>query len=106
MVGSLSRGSSGPRPKISSRISRERRSRSAKLRGTASLLTAVADENENFFAGGVAGGAAEFFQVETVEDLAVQVGFYLLVLAVLEGLQIGHKVLNFHDSLPQTLTQS
>src|SRR5215470_13251316 len=38
-LGSFSRGSSGPRPKISSRISRDRRSRSAKLRGTASLFT-------------------------------------------------------------------
>src|SRR6266576_430968 len=38
-LGSFSKGSSGPRPKISSRISRDRRSRSAKLRGTASLLT-------------------------------------------------------------------
>src|SRR6185437_5671643 len=38
-LGSLSRGSSGPNPKISSRISRARRSRSAKLSGTASLFT-------------------------------------------------------------------
>src|SRR5450432_245620 len=41
MVGSLSSGSSGPRPKISSRISRASRSRSAKLRGTASLFTVL-----------------------------------------------------------------
>src|SRR5213080_1305246 len=41
MLGSFRSGSSGPRPKISSRISRERRSRSAKLRGTASLLTVL-----------------------------------------------------------------
>src|SRR5580704_11801472 len=40
-VGSLRSGSSGPKPKISSRISRARRSRSAKLRGTASLLTVL-----------------------------------------------------------------
>src|SRR5215469_1897845 len=39
MLWSLSRGSSGPRPKISSRISRASRSRSAKLSGTASLFT-------------------------------------------------------------------
>src|SRR5258705_8584670 len=38
-LGSFNRGSRGPRPKISSRISRDRRSRSAKLRGTASLFT-------------------------------------------------------------------
>ena len=50
----------------------------------------VANEDENFFAGGVAGSAAQFFQVKAVEDLAVQVGLYLLVLAVLEGLQIRH----------------
>ena len=50
----------------------------------------VADEDENFLAGGVAGGAAEFFEVETVEDLAMQVGFDLLVLAALEGLEVGH----------------
>ena len=52
----------------------------------------VANEDENFFAGGVAGGAAEFFQVEAVEDLAMQVGFYLLVLGALEGLQICHNL--------------
>src|SRR5581483_614753 len=39
MVPSLSNGSSGPRPKISSRISRARRSRSAKLSGTPSVAT-------------------------------------------------------------------
>ena len=39
MLGSLSSGSSGPRPKISSRISRDNCSRSAKLSGTASLFT-------------------------------------------------------------------
>ena len=41
MVGSLRSGSNGPRPKISSRISRARRSRSAKLSGTASLFTVL-----------------------------------------------------------------
>jgi hypothetical protein len=35
----------------------------------------VADEDENFFAGAVAGGAAQLFEIETIEDLAVQVGF-------------------------------
>src|SRR5579872_5996424 len=40
-VGSFSSGSSGPKPKISSRISRARLSRSTKLRGTASLLTVL-----------------------------------------------------------------
>ncbi len=50
----------------------------------------IANEDENFFAGGVAGGAAEFFEVEAIEDLAVQVGFYLLVFAALEGLKVGH----------------
>ena len=52
----------------------------------------VADQDEDFFARRIAGGAAEFFQVEAVEDFAVQVGFDLLVLAALEGLQIGHVI--------------
>ena len=52
----------------------------------------VADEDENFLAGGVAGGAAEFLEVKAVEDLAMQIRLYLLVFAVLEGLQIGHNV--------------
>ncbi|MGC2541486.1 MAG: hypothetical protein WA372_09800 [Candidatus Sulfotelmatobacter sp.] len=65
------------------------------------IVDGIADENENFFAGAVTGGAAELFEVETIEDFAVQVGLYLLVLAVLEGLQVGNKVLNFLDSLPQ-----
>ena len=50
----------------------------------------VADEDEDFFAGGVAGGAAEFFEVEAIEDLAMQVGFDLLVFAALKGLEVGH----------------
>ena len=50
------------------------------------IVDGVADEDENFFAGGIAVGAAEFFEIEAVEDFAMQVGFYLLVFAVLEGL--------------------
>ena len=50
----------------------------------------IADEDKNFFAGGIAGGAAEFFEVEAIEDLAMQVGFDLLVVAALKGLEIGH----------------
>ena len=46
----------------------------------------TADEDENFFARRISGRAAKFFQVEAVEDLAMQVGFDLLVLAALEGL--------------------
>src|SRR5580658_2525933 len=53
----------------------------------------VADEDEDFFAGRVAVGAAQFFQIKAIEDLAMQVCLYLLVFAVLEGLQICHKVL-------------
>ena len=57
------------------------------------VVDGVADEDEDFFAGGVAVGAAEFFEIQAVEDFAMQVGFYLLVLAVLEGLlQISHTV--------------
>ncbi len=54
----------------------------------------VADQDKNFFAGCVAGGAPEFFQVEAVQDLAMQVGLYLLVIASLEGLQICHRGLD------------
>jgi len=64
-----------PNPKISSRISRERRSRSVKLRGTTSFVDGVANEDENFVRGGIAVGFAEFFEIETIEDFAVQVGF-------------------------------
>ena len=50
----------------------------------------VADQDQDFFARRIAGGPSEFFQVETIEDLAVQVGFDLLVFGSLEGLQIRH----------------
>ncbi len=55
------------------------------------VVDRIANENQDLFAGGIAVGAAEFFQIETVQDLAVQVGFYLLVLAVLESLKMSHK---------------
>src|SRR5258708_15144806 len=64
-----------------------------KAEGNDLAVDRVADESEHFLAGRISGGATQFFQIETIEDLAVQVGLYLLVLAVLEGLQIGHKVL-------------
>ena len=50
----------------------------------------VPDQQQNFFARGVAGGASQFLQVEAVEDLAMQVGLDLLVLGSFEGLQIRH----------------
>ena len=50
----------------------------------------VPDEQQNFFARRVAGGAPQFLQVEAVQDLAVQIGLDLLVLGSLEGLQIRH----------------
>ena len=50
----------------------------------------VPDQQQNFFARRVAGSAAQFLQVEAVEDLAMQVGLDLLVLGSLEGLQIRH----------------
>ena len=71
-----------------------------KAEGNNLAVDRVADEDENFFAGRVAGGAAQFFQVEAVENLAMQVCLYLLVLAVLEGLQIGHKTLNRLNPIP------
>ena len=57
------------------------------------VVDRVADEDQNLFAGRIAGGAAQLFQIKTIEDLAMQIGLYLLILAVLEGLQIGHEVL-------------
>ncbi len=50
----------------------------------------VAYQQQNFFASRGAGGASQFFQVQTVENLAVKVGFDLLVLGSFEGLQIRH----------------
>src|SRR5580698_8074903 len=100
MVWSLSKGSSGPRPKISSRISRESRSRSAKLRGTTSLLTELRMRTRT-------SSRAEFpverpsFSRSSLEYLPVQVGLYLLVLAALEGLQIRHKSLHRLEQRPR-----
>ena len=66
------------------------------------VVDGVANEDEDFFAGTVAGGAAQLFEIETIEDFAMQVGFYLLVLTVLEGLQVSHKVLEiFLNNLTQ-----
>src|SRR5208282_1222766 len=50
----------------------------------------TANQDENFLARRISGGPAEFFQVEAIEDLAVQVRLDLLVLAPFENLQIGH----------------
>ena len=50
----------------------------------------VPDQQQHFFAGGVAGGAPQFLQIEAVKDLAVKIGLDLLVLGSFEGLQIRH----------------
>ena len=50
----------------------------------------IPNQQQHFFARGVAGGAPQFLQIETVKDLAVEVGLDLLVLGSLEGLQIRH----------------
>jgi len=50
----------------------------------------VADQDQYFFACGFAVRAAELFQVEAIQNLAVQVRFYLLVVSALEGGQICH----------------
>src|ERR1700675_4962798 len=52
----------------------------------------IANQDEHFFARRISGRAAQFFQVEAIEDLAVQVRLDLLILAPFEGLQIGHKI--------------
>src|SRR5208282_2750574 len=46
----------------------------------------TADEDENFFPSRVAGGATEFFEIEAIENLAMQVRLNLLVLAAFKGL--------------------
>ena len=53
----------------------------------------IPDEDKNFFTRCISSAAAQFFQIKTVENLAMQVRLYLLVFAALEGLQIGHKIL-------------
>src|ERR1051325_2196223 len=47
-------------------------------------VTGVADEQQDFFARRVARSPAQLFQIKAVEDFAVQVSFYLLVLRALE----------------------
>ena len=61
----------------------------------------VTDNDQDFISSRVAGSLAQFFQVEAVENLAVQVSFYLLVLGALGVLQIGH---NVFDRLTPTPT--
>src|ERR1700686_981941 len=48
----------------------------------------VANNDQHFVTSGVARRLAQFFQVKTVENLAMQVGFYLLVVGPLERLKI------------------
>ena len=50
----------------------------------------VPDQQQDFFARGIAGGASQFLQVKTVKDLAVEIGLDLLVLGSFECLQIRH----------------
>ena len=52
----------------------------------------VADQQQNFFASRGARCAAQFFQVQPVENLAMKIGFDLLVLGSFEGLQIRHNI--------------
>ena len=67
-----------------------------KAQGDGFALDRIANDDEDFVASGIA-GLAQFFQVETVEDLAVQVRFYLLVIGALEGLQIRLGALDFQS---------
>ena len=54
----------------------------------------IANDDQHFVTSRVAGSFPEFFEIEAVENLAMQVGLYLLVVGALEGLQICHKALN------------
>ena len=59
----------------------------------------IANDDQHFVARRVAGGLAQFFQIEAIENLAMQVGFDLLVIGALEGLKICHGVLNLRLNL-------
>ena len=63
-----------------------------KAEGHGFAVDRVADQDQNFLARGLAVGAAEFLQIEAVEDLAMEVGLYLLVFGPLELLQICHGI--------------
>jgi hypothetical protein len=54
-------------------------------------LTDGANDHHDFIARRIAGGLAELFQIQTVENLAMQVGLNLLGVGPLEGLKICHK---------------
>ena len=58
----------------------------------------IADDDQHFIARRVARSLAQFFQVEAVEDLAMQVGFDLLVIGALERLKICHRCPKFPTS--------
>ena len=60
MVGSLSNGSSGPSPKISSRISRDKAFPFGKAERNHLAVDGVTDNDQHFFAGGVAGVLPSF----------------------------------------------
>src|SRR5260370_1425487 len=53
-------------------------------------INRIPDDQQHFFARRVAGRAPEFFQIEAVEDFAMQVGLYLLILPPLKCLHIMH----------------
>ena len=63
----------------------------------------IANDDQHFIARRVSRGFAQFFQVEAIEDLAMQIGFYLLVIGALERLKISHKALGSYNASPKPL---
>ena len=55
------------------------------------VVDGVANQQQNFFAGRFSRGAPQLLKIQAIQDLAVKIGLYLLVLGFLEALQIRHK---------------
>src|SRR5271169_5432325 len=70
-----------------------------KAEGYDLAVDGIANDDQHFVAGRVADGLPQFFQIEAVENLAMQVGFYLLVVGALERLQICHWALSSYTDL-------
>ena len=64
-----------------------------KAQGHNFAVHGIPNDHQHFVSGGIAGDFAQFFQVKAIEDLAMQVGFYLLVIGALERLKIWHSSL-------------
>ena len=84
-VGSRSSGSSGPRPNTSSSSSPNSASRSPRLSGVALFGQQLADERPDLAFGARPVGLRQRLEVQPVEQLPVNVGLQLDVLAARGG---------------------